>query len=311
VYDRNESAPVDLPPNELLKSADLVRVGLAGSIRDFSLENYQGRVGPLSGIDYAGQPAGYVKEPGEVVNYVENHDNQTLYDNNVFKLPVATPAAERARVQLLGAAVTALSQGVAYFHAGIDILRSKSMDRNSFDSGDWFNRIDWTYRENYFGTGAPPMQDNGKDYLLIKPLLANPHLRPSAADIAWTRDAFRDLLRIRASSTLFRLRMAADIRQRLTFANTGPSQLPTVIAARLDGTGYAGANFREVVYLINVDKQLHRVRVPGTEGKAFVLHPVHLHADAADRLPANSAAFDAASGGFSVPARTAAVFVLR
>ena len=35
-------------------------------------------------------------------------------------------------------------QGVAYFHAGIDTLRSKSLDRNSYDSGDWFNRIDWS-----------------------------------------------------------------------------------------------------------------------------------------------------------------------
>jgi pullulanase len=34
---------------------------------------------------------------------------------------------------------------------GIDTLRSKSMDRNSYNSGDWFNRLDWTYSDNYFG----------------------------------------------------------------------------------------------------------------------------------------------------------------
>ena len=83
------------------------------------------------------------------------------------------PSADRARVQILGAAINAFSQGVAYFHAGVDTLRSKSLDRNSFNSGDWFNRIDWSYQDNYFGTGAPPAEDNGDDYALIKPLLAN------------------------------------------------------------------------------------------------------------------------------------------
>ena len=81
-----------------------------------------------------------------MVNYVENHDNQTLYDINAFKLPLATAAADRARVQILAAALNAFSQGIAYFHAGMELLRSKSLDRNSFDSGDWFNRIDWTGR---------------------------------------------------------------------------------------------------------------------------------------------------------------------
>jgi hypothetical protein len=30
--------------------------------------------------------------------------------------------------------VVAFSQGIAYFHAGQEMLRSKSMDRNSYDS---------------------------------------------------------------------------------------------------------------------------------------------------------------------------------
>lgn len=310
VYDRNAHAPAALPAEELLRSADMVRVGLAGSLRSFPLQTFRGEVVPLSAIDYNGQPAGYVAEPSEVVNYVENHDNQTLYDNNVFKLPVTTTTSERARVQILGAATTAFSQGVAYFHAGIDILRSKSLDRNSFDSGDWFNRLDWRYRENYFGTGLPPKQDNGRDYDLLRPLLANAALRPTPEDIAWTRDAFRDLLRIRASSTLFRLRTAADVRQRLSFANTGPDQVPTVIAARLDGAGYEGANFREVIYLINVDLVPRQVTVAAAKGKALVLHPVHRRADAADRRPVAAARFDPAGGTFDVPPRTAVVYVL-
>ena len=91
---------------------------------------------------------------------------------SALRLPRDTPPAERARVQMLGAAVVALSQGVAYFHAGMELLRSKSLDRNSFDSGDWFNRIDWTATDNHFGTGLPPAPENGRDYALLRPLLA-------------------------------------------------------------------------------------------------------------------------------------------
>lgn len=33
-----------------------------------------------------------------------------------------------------------LSQGIPFFHAGDEMLRSKSIDRDSYNSGDWFNR---------------------------------------------------------------------------------------------------------------------------------------------------------------------------
>ncbi|MDQ2991152.1 MAG: DUF3372 domain-containing protein, partial [Pseudomonadota bacterium] len=118
VYDPNALAG-QRPMADLLRTADMVKVGLAGSVGGYRLA---GRA--LRDIDYNGQPAGYASEPGEAVNYIENHDNQTLYDIDVLKLPLATSSADRARVQMLGAAINAFSQGVAYFHAGVDTLRS-------------------------------------------------------------------------------------------------------------------------------------------------------------------------------------------
>ena len=312
-----QAAPTPMPAPghgagaELLRASDLVKVGLAGSIRDYPLTIADGRTIALQDMVYGGnQPAGYASEPGETVNYVENHDNQTLFDINVFKLPRTTTPRERAQVQMLGAAINAFSQGVAYYHAGFDILRSKSLDRNSFESGDWFNRLDWTYRDNYFGTGVPPEADNGKDYALIKPLLRDAAaIKPSPADIAYARDAFRDLLAIRASSALFRLRTAEDIKRRLRFSNTGPAQVPTVIVAHLDGAGYAGANFKSITYLINVDKVAHRLVVPEEKGRAYRLHPVHTRAGAADQRVRREARYDPASGGYTVPPRSAVVFI--
>lgn len=310
VYDRNALADAGTPLSALLQTADLVRVGLAGSIRDYALTTYLDVDKKLQDIDYSGQSAGYASEPGEVVNYVENHDNQTLFDINAYKLPLSTSREDRARVQMLGAAIVVFSQGVAYFHAGMDILRSKAMDGNSYDSGDWFNRLDWSYSDNYFGTGAPPKGDNGGNYGLIKPLLANRDIKPTASEIALARDMFRDLLKLRASSTLFRLRSSEDIKARLKFFNTGSGQIPTLLVGHLDGVGYPGAGFRELLYFVNVDKTAQELRLPSEQGKPYVLHPLHLAAGAADKRPALLARFDSVSGRFSIPARSALVYVI-
>jgi pullulanase/glycogen debranching enzyme len=263
----------------------------------------------LSDIDYAGQPAGYASQPDEVVNYVENHDNQTLFDNHAMKMPRGTSHEDRARAQVLAGAITAFSQGVAYFHAGIDLLRSKSLDRNSFNSGDWFNRIDWSGRTNHFGTGLPPQEDNGKDWPLMRPLLADAGMAPTPADIAWTREAFRDLLRIRASSPLFRLASSDEVRQRLHFLNTGPQQEPTVLVGHLDGRGGADAGFDELVYLINVDRQPHAITLDALKGRPWQLHPVQGRAEAAESRAA-LAQVDPATGRFQLPPRAAVVFVV-
>ena len=302
---------VDAPQSaaDLLRAADMVRVGLAGSLRDYAMTTHDGSIKTLKEINYSGQPAGYVSQPGEVVNYVENHDNQTLFDINVYKLPLDTSREDRARVQMLGAATTAFSQGVAYFHAGLDVLRSKSLDRNSYNSGDWFNRLDWTYQDNYFATGLPPKADNGDGYALMKPLLANPLIKPGPAEIMLARDMFRDLLKIRSSSSLFHLRSAAEVQQRLRFENVGAQQNGAVIAAHLDGKNYPGAGYQSIMYFINVASAPQTLDLPDQRGQAYHLHPVQSDRHAADRRVAASARYDAALGRFTLPARSAVVFV--
>ncbi len=295
---------------DLLRSADLVRVGLAGTLKDYRMLAADGSVKALSAIDYAGAGAGFASQPSEVVNYVENHDNQTLFDIHALKLPPATSREDRARVQVLGLALTAFSQGVPYFHAGVELLRSKSGDRNSYDSGDWFNRLDWSYRDNFWGTGLPPKQDNADFWPALTPLLANAAIKPSPADIAFTRDAFKDLLKIRASSALFRLRSTQEVMRRLRFFNTGPAQQPTVMAGHLDGRGLAGAGFAELLYLVNADKRELTLGLPELQGRPFVLHPVHRAADAADPRPLGRSRWDAAAGTLRVPPRTALVYVI-
>ncbi len=308
-YDRNDMAP-PAGAAEPRPVADMVRVGLAGSLRSFRMEDSNGTVQALESLSYGGgQPAGYVSEPGEVVNYVENHDNQTLFDLNVFKLPLNTSREDRARVSVLGSSIVAFSQGIAYFHAGQELLRSKSMDRNSYDSGDWFNRLDFTMRDNGFARGLPPQRDNGPSWDLMRPRLADPSIAPTPDDIRFARDATLDLLRIRSSTPLFRLRNAREIEARLHFHNTGPAQDPTVIVGEIDGRMMFDAVFDGVLYAINVDTVAHRIVLPELEGRPYVLHPVHRAPAAADQRAA-SATWESSKGAINVPARTAVVWVL-
>jgi pullulanase-type alpha-1,6-glucosidase len=293
----------------LLKAADLVRVALAGTLRDYRMTTRDGSTKSGAELDYDGRPAGYASQPDEVVNYVENHDNPTLFDIGVLKLPPDTSAAERARVQVLGLAVTAFSQGLAYFHAGAEGLRSKSLDRNSYDSGDWFNRLDWTFSDNHYGAGLPPKAGNGSLWTAMKPLLADPAIKPQPADIRFARDAFFDLLKIRSSSALFRLRTADAVASRLRFLNTGPQQLPGLVVGHLDGRGLAGAGFAELLYAINTDLVPARVALPELQGRPYRLHPVHRSTLAADTRPAQSAQWDVQAGMLTVPPRTALVYV--
>ncbi|AVQ00106.1 DUF3372 domain-containing protein [Ahniella affigens] len=309
LYDRNAQGSGNT--QDLMRTADLVRVGLAGSIRSYEFQDYLGQTKRLEQIQYGGsQPAGYVLEPSEVVNYVENHDNQTLFDINVFKLPTATSKDDRARAQMLAVAINMFSQGTAYFHAGVELLRSKSLDRNSYDSGDWFNRLDFSATDNYFATGLPPQQDNGATWGLMRPYLNNPGIKPEPAQIRFARAMFLDLLRIRASTQLLRLPTAAAIHSRLRFANTGPSQIPTLLVGRLDGRGLVGERFQALTYLINVDKNPVSITIADAADQDWVLHPVQRSPRSADARLRKDSRFDRATGRFTIPARTAAVFVL-
>lgn len=313
VYDPNEAnanvAPDADSRKRLLQTADMIRVGLAGSIRDYTLTTFDGSVMRLDEIKYHSAPAGYVSQPNEVVNYVENHDNETLFDFNVYKMPLTAAREERARAQVLGVGLTALAQGIAYYHAGIEILRSKSMDRNSYDSGDWFNRIDWTLRDNGFASGLPRKDDNGEKWPIIAPRLLQESVKPTGEEIEWTASATRDLLAIRASSTLFRLRTSDDVKRRLRFFNVGATQVPTVIAAELDGAQLAGANFKRVVYVINVDKVAQQVADARFIHANLELHPVQRGRNSADQRVARESQFDPSTGRFAVPPRSVSVFV--
>jgi pullulanase-type alpha-1,6-glucosidase len=293
---------------KLLLYQDQIKVGLTGNLEDFQLVDRFGNTVTGADVDYNGSPAGYNADPEEAITYVEAHDNETLFDAYAAKLPTATSRAQRARAQIVALSTAALGQGVPFFHAGGDILRSKSMDKNSYNSGDWFNRLFWDYSDNGFGAGLPPAQDNGSRYPYLEPLLANAAIKPTETEIEWTAERFRELLEIRESSRLFRIGDAGEIERRLTFVNGGPAQVPGLIVMKLSDevAPDLDRNAESIVVIFNATPQTKTWSEPGLGGRHYKLHQVQRSSD--DRLT-RDAQFVRAQGRFSVPPRTTAVFV--
>jgi pullulanase len=310
-YDSNGSPPVDSQGQlaQLLDTGDLVKLALAGTIKDYSLVNRNGNLVTGSQLHYGGQPAGYALDPPDVINYISAHDNQTLFDNNQYKIPMATTMAGRVRINNLGMALIGLAQGIPFFHAGDDILRSKSFDKNSFNSGDWFNKLDWTYQTNNFAVGLPQEEDNKGDWPTMEPFLINPALKPDFSAIYSAHLYFEDILRIRKSSPLFRLQTGDDVKQRLKFYNVGPAQQPALIVMALfDKVGRKlDPDAKSIIVLFNVDKIPKTISIPDYAGIGLTLHPV-LQKSFADPIVKQSQ-YDATTGTFVIPPRTTAVFL--
>jgi pullulanase len=206
----------------------------------------------------------------------------------------------------LGLSIVALSQGVPFFMAGDEILRSKSADRNSYNSGDWFNRIDWTLKSNNWGVGLPPANGNQEDWSIIGPALADPNLKPTAQDIKATFRHTLEMLVIRKTSKLFRLRTAEQIRKAVSFYNVGPDQVPGLIVERIVNTDRFCLGASQAVVLVNATPQARSFSNPDFLKQNLMLHPVQaLSQDPVVR----TSKFQKQSGTFTVPARTTAVFI--
>lgn len=295
---------VNTNKGKLLELSDLVKVGLTGNLRDYPLVNAAGDKVTGAGISYGGAPAGYAASPRESINYASAHDNQTLYDAVLLKAPLSASTATRTRMQNLANSLVLLGEGLPFSQAGDDLLRSKSFDTDSYNSGDWFNTLDWTGQTNGFGRGLPLAEKNEGNWGLYRPLLGNAALKPTPADIQRAADHYREMLRVRYSSSLFRLSTAQDVQKSLTFLNVGPNQLAGVIVMKLSGATSPGNPYKHVVVVFNGSSASATVKDAQLAGLHLTLHPVLAQSSdptvKGSRYQGNTV---------TVPALTTAVFV--
>ncbi|MEF2966389.1 type I pullulanase [Paenibacillus sp. M1] len=98
--------------------------------------------GVVGGIRYGGTIEQFAEEPTQNVNYVECHDNHTLWDKLALSSGGETEE-ERRRMHRLGSAIVLTGQGIAFIHAGQEFMRTKNGVENSYKSSVEINRLDW------------------------------------------------------------------------------------------------------------------------------------------------------------------------
>mmetsp|Transcript_15982 Transcript_15982/g.28696 ORF Transcript_15982/g.28696 Transcript_15982/m.28696 type:complete len:432 (-) Transcript_15982:269-1564(-) len=318
---------------ELLVLSDWIRCGLTGNLRDFEFETFLGVRAKGGDLRIHNQPLAYGVEPQEHVAFLGCHDNMTIFDIVTEKADQAESSESRARMVLLCHALVAFSQGVPFFHAGDDLLRSKNLDRDSYNSGDWFNRVDWTGSTNFFGSGLPVETKNGGQWEFKGTLLREAkRLAPTKEIIQRTHELFKAYIRIRYDSVLWRLPSAENIKRQVRLFNTGPRQVLGVLAVVVDSLpkgevegeegkgeeesrrGY-DPKYEQVYVVFNCAPYEVRVDVPADlcrDAAALQLHPI-LDNPKLDPITASARVEGGGPGSnavFVVPGRTTAVFVL-
>lgn len=89
-----------------------------------------------------------VSEVVQSINYVESHDNHTLWDRLLRSNETESDADRRAMHQLASGLVL-VSQGHPFIHAGQEFFRTKKGVGNSYISNDEINQMDWHMRSEF------------------------------------------------------------------------------------------------------------------------------------------------------------------
>ena len=166
--------------------SDTLRDLMRGSVFDNTLPGY------VTGAHYnpstlnecfMGVPV-WAANPEQSINYVSCHDNNTLLDRITLAVPEA-PMAQRVKMNCLAAAFSILSQGVPFFQAGEELLRTKpakvgKFDHNSYKSPDNVNSIKWNTLDD-------PLYQTTLEYYkgLLAFRKAHPLLRMHKKDEVW------------------------------------------------------------------------------------------------------------------------------
>ena len=129
---------------------DSIRIAVKGS--DFGDEKDRGFISGknyledlllrnIKGAMHLSSHSSYV-DPEQVIQYVEAHDNLTLYDKLLRSNP---DDSEEVRIKrhTLATSIVLLSQGVPFIHGGQEFLRTKAGVANSYQSPDEINQFEW------------------------------------------------------------------------------------------------------------------------------------------------------------------------
>lgn len=184
----------------------------------------------IVGSSYHDQVSGWdfwASNPTQSISYVSAHDNNTLFDK---LLGVELAKGESGNVspdylkslQKQANAMVLTGQGVPFLHAGVEMMRSKDGDHNSYQSPDSINQIDWNLKyENY--------------------------------DVV---NYYKGLIELRKSNAAFRMTEATEVNKSLRFNDDVPTG---VIAFNLDSKE---DHTEQIAVIHNVTDQKQTISLP-------------------------------------------------
>lgn len=170
-------------------------------------------------------PKAWAAQPSQMISYVSCHDDHCIGD----RLRITDPEADaKQRMRLLKLAETAVltSQGVPFIFTGDELMRDKKGVKNSYNSPDSINVIDWRLKKEH--------EDS---YNYIKEMIA-----------------------LRKAHPAFRLGTAEKVYQHLEFINP---KAKGVVAFRIKGKP-EGEEWENIIVILNATAESVKVEV--TEG---------------------------------------------
>ena len=203
-----------------------IKFGLVGSIAHPQVN--------IDKVNYS--DSAWAREPWQAVNYVSCHDNHTLFDK--LKLTNKDASLEELKqMQKLANAVVLTSQGIPFLHAGVEMLRTKNGEHNSYNLPDSINQINWDWKSLH--------QDVFTYY--------------------------RDLIALRKAHPAFRMPTADMVTAHLEFINTDPGLIGYKLKDNANGDSW-----KNIIVYYNARKSPVHIPLQGdwkmaTDGNSFSL----------------------------------------
>ncbi|WP_445489394.1 type I pullulanase [Niallia sp. 03133] len=176
------------------------------------------------------QPDGLFTEPHQSVNYVESHDNHTLWDKIEICYPDMSEEKKRKK-HCLATILVLLSQGIPFLHSGQEFFRTKQGVENSYQSPDHINQLNWDRMVRY-----------KQNVEFIKKIIA-----------------------FRKTTSAFRLRSANQIRKHIKIQYV----LNEIVEYKLENIELLG-RWKEIIVYINASEKEVKCPLPSGKWKKLI-----------------------------------------
>ncbi len=176
----------------------------------------------------------WANDPIQCINYVSCHDNHTLFDR-LMNSNNEDDETTRLRMHQMALTIVLTSQGVAFLHAGTELMRTKNGEENSYKSPDEINQIDWTRKSKY------------------KELF----------------DYYKDLIALRKAHPAFRMPTTEMLTKHLQFIDLGENNKNMVAYQISDNAN--GDSWKNILVILNGNRDAKQVQLPEGKWKMVVI----------------------------------------